>query len=130
MNTRTPYLIYSVFQNNKTSNENFKNHEHEKQYLKNAGVKFKELKRVYNGVSELSLMVCWNSETLEHVEATAKLYDQESYLHSDTNGIASLFDKNGSFITRLGKFQKLTAKEALKQDHNLDIENEVYFNYA
>ena len=130
MNIKPAYIIYSVFQNDKTSAENARNHAHEMRYLSNAGIKYKQLKDVYNGVSELSLLVGWTPETETHVRNTCMLYSQESYLHSDANGLTTLNAPSGKVIAKLGKYKTLTQSEAKELDHSFDIETQQYFTYA
>lgn len=130
MNTKQSYLIYSVYQSNKTSAENARNHMHEMNYLRNAGIKYKQLKGVYNGVSELSLMVAWSSDTETHVQNTCLLYNQESYLYSDANGLATLNAPSGEVLSKLGKLKLISASEAKEVDHSMDVDNEQHFTYA
>lgn len=130
MNTRQAYLIYSVYQNNKTSAENARNHAHEMQYLMGAGIRYKQLKGVYNGVSELSLMIAWSSEAETHVQNTCMLYNQESYLHADANGLATLNAPSGRVITKLGKLKRISASEAKDVDHSMDVDTQEHFVYA
>lgn len=130
MNIKPRYYIYSVFQAGENAELNKLRHLRELEFLKKAGVNYKELIGVYNGQAEYSVMVPALHKVQEHVQATCKLYNQECYLFSDANGEASLFNSLGDFICKLGKFKELTANEAKNTDHSFDVQSKRYFTYA
>lgn len=130
MNTRQAYLIYSVYRNENSRAENSRNHFHEMKFLSNAGIKFKQLKGVYKGTSELSFMIPWSDQNETHVQNTCLLYSQECYINSDSNGLTTLNAPSGKVLARLGKFREITPEQAKSIDHSMDIDTGVHFVYA
>ena len=104
-----PIIIFSVFRANETNEYNKDVHETVKVSLQSKNIGFKELMGVYNGVSELSLLVLANHENV--VKDLCAQFKQECYLFSGP-------DRNSELVypdnrrESIGTLQRISEHEA------------------
>lgn len=105
-----PIIIFSVFRANETNEHNKDVHETVKVSLQSKNIGFKELMGVYNGVSELSLLVLAHNENA--VKDLCAQFKQDCYLYSgpDRNTELVYPDNRRESIGTLQRISEYEAK--------------------
>ena len=104
-----PIIIFSVFQSHLSHGENLNNHKHTLVQLSRDNIGHKVVKGVYNGDSELSIIV--DQKHVDHILRLAKTYNQESILFSDQS-------RNSELVyIKTGKREPLGILTNVKQDY-------------
>ena len=117
---KPPFIIFSVFQTTLGELENTNNHLDAAQYLRNAGIKSKQVHGVYtherhgSKVQELSILVCQSA--LPKVILLAQRYNQESLLIVNADRSAQLRFADGSLLP-VGQWQVTTKEGAMREDN-------------
>lgn len=110
--TKKPFVIISAERSTNTIKENKKNHLDLWLQLKRDGFSIKEVKGVYKGTVEKSIIVILNQRWLAVELATFKnyaaIFDQESILFVDEERNASLIFPKQVEAEKLGKFIAVT----------------------
>jgi hypothetical protein len=122
---KKPGYIFSVFQNDKTTDENMVNHDNVLKNLVLKGVTFKPIQGQYkhdNGEvsNELGYFVESNTAVNDHelfelVKELCLVHNQESFLNIDTERNARLIYNNGK-ARSIGVFTCVNESEALASE--------------
>lgn len=121
------HIIFSVYQANYSDQSNQFNHENTLGLLEGLGVKYIEVKGVYNGSAETSILVSSSQKQL--VERICRLYRQECFLNVDENNNAELIfttEKNEGKRIGLGVWQQATKAVAESFDGYTQHGDEYY----
>lgn len=116
MNTQIPFYVFSVQRSELSEEENRGRVGFVRTWLKRAGIRAYPVVGRYKGEEESSFIVFDNTpgsdEMRRHVLNIANLYEQESILHVDANGLAYLYSSTGALLSTLGMWREIPAEQA------------------
>jgi hypothetical protein len=121
-------IIFSVFQNGYSIDENYINTIRMEKELKRSKIEFKALQGMYKGIHEESFAIDlkWLNEAL----ALTQRFNQESVLIVDQDGRATLkyLPTNLKPDVNLGYFIQVSESKAKTQDaYTYDMDSETYY---
>lgn len=118
-------LIFSVYQKDKTSEENLQNHQGLKNILDLHRISYKSMLGCYNGSPEMSLMV--SADQIEMVKSMCRKYNQECFLERENDNMTYLVYPDGS-KEYIGFFLPISREEAVaSQNYTYDYETKTYW---
>ena len=125
MNLRDRLIFLSAESRKLNIAENLKRGEELRKLLSVQGCRFSDTKNYYKGVYENGFVIKpVNEEQAKSLrDMVFKLYEQDSVLERDADGLAHLVDKNGSYKT-LGKLKKVNDVKDLER--YIEINGSIY----
>jgi hypothetical protein len=97
------------------------------QELRAAGVEFKRVQGVYDGMGKDSFVVMNTPENRAKVQKLAQKFNQESIMHTDNEGNAKYIFANGEEKS-IGQIHEISAAEAVGKNHTFDPESGKYYS--
>lgn len=125
MNLMDKLLFISAESRKLNIAENLKRGEELRKLLSVQGCRFSDTKNYYKGAYENGFVIhLVNEEQAKNIrDMVFKLYNQDSVLERDADGLAYLVDKNGKYNT-LGRLKKVNDVKDL--DHYVEINGVIY----
>lgn len=123
---KIPVIIFSVFRKRETFEYNMDVHATIKNVLLGENISFKELVGLYEGVSEMSLLV--HAQHEDYVRNLCKQFDQECYLISNENRDTKLVYLNNTPDMDIGTLMNVSKVEALTSPgYTYDMDTNQYW---
>lgn len=115
MNISNPFYIFSVERKELSAEENAGRTAFVHSYLQRAGLPHFVVNGRYRGCAEKAFLVFDSAgwpDLRGYISNLARLYEQESFLYVDANGLASLHSSNNAPLGMLGRWQEIPADKA------------------
>jgi hypothetical protein len=126
MDIKTPVIIFSVFNLDRSYGENKQAHDRVLELLINNSIPHKELEGVYKGTSEASILVPDTQDNKALINQIAMKHNQESILLLDSNRHAMLSQVANGVSMSLG--QLVSSKDRPdSENYSYDALSETYF---